>query len=80
MDEKTYTITQAKAQLSALIKKVLESGNEVLIGSGGNPTVKLSPYKAKQSKPRLGLMSGQSSLPDDWKEWPEDLHESLGLK
>ena len=80
MDEKTYTITQAKAQLSALIKKVLESGNEVLIGSGGTPSVKLSPYNPKQNKPRLGLMRGQSSLPDDWKEWPEDLHESLGLK
>lgn len=34
MDMNTFTITNAKAQLSALIKHVLKTGEPVLIGSG----------------------------------------------
>ena len=43
-------ISEAKAQLSALIKKVM-SGQEVIIGKAGKPVAKLVRYE-RSDKPR----------------------------
>jgi prevent-host-death family protein len=41
LDTKSYTITESKAQLSALVQQVMETGEMVVIGKHGRPMVKL---------------------------------------
>ena len=60
-------ISEAKAELSALIEAV-QNGNEVIIAKAGKPMVKVIPFSADDqgSERRLGFMSGEISVPDDF--------------
>jgi prevent-host-death family protein len=78
---KTYTITESKAQLSSLVKQVMETGEMVIIGKHGQPMVKLSPYRPKPNAwQRLGAFKGQIKLSKDYDEWDDEESHALGIQ
>lgn len=72
-------ISEAKAQLSALIEKVI-AGEEVIIGKAGKPVVKLVKYKRSDERRRPGALKGKIKIADDFDELPEDIAEAFGMK
>jgi len=71
-------ISEAKAQLSALIEKVL-AGEEVIIGKAGKPVAKLVKYQHSEEHRRPGALKGQIKIADDFDELPEDIAEAFGM-
>ena len=71
-------ISEAKAQLSALIKKVL-SGQEVIIGKAGKPVAKLVRYERSDKQRHPGALRGKIKISDDFDELPEDIAEAFGM-
>ena len=71
-------ISQAKAQLSPLIEKVL-SGQEVIIGKAGKPVAKLVPYKHTGQPRKPGTLRGKIKIADDFDEIPKDIAEAFGM-
>ena len=72
-------VSEAKAQLSALIEKVL-AGEEVIIGKAGKPVVKLVRYLRSEEQRRPGALKGKIKIADDFDELPEDIAEAFGIK
>jgi len=72
-------ISEAKAQLSALIEKVL-AGEEVIIGKAGKPVVKLVRYERSDERRRPGALKGKIKIADDFDQLPEDIAEAFGMK
>lgn len=73
------TITEAKAQLSALVERVL-AGEEVVIGRAGKPVAKLVAVGDAPREPRkLGMLKGEFWMADDIDEWPDDIARALGV-
>jgi prevent-host-death family protein len=72
-------VSDAKAQLSALIEKVL-AGEEVIIGKAGKPVAKLVRYQRSEEQRRPGALKGQIKIADDFDELPEDIAEAFGMK
>lgn len=71
-------ITEAKARLSEVVNQVLE-GEDIIIERMGVPVVKITRYEASLERPRLGLMEGQASIPDDFNQWPDEEAFALGI-
>ncbi|MBW1996807.1 MAG: type II toxin-antitoxin system prevent-host-death family antitoxin [Deltaproteobacteria bacterium] len=71
-------ISQAKAQLSALIEKVL-SGQEVIIGKAGKPVAKLVPYYRKVQPRKPGALRGKIKISKDFDKLPEDIAKAFGM-
>ena len=71
-------ISEAKAQLSALIEKVV-SGQEVIIGKAGKPVAKLVRYERSDNKRHPGALRGKIEISDDFDELPEDIAEAFGM-
>jgi prevent-host-death family protein len=72
-------ISEAKAQLSALIEKVL-AGEEVIIGKAGKPVARLIPY-AGGMKPRApGALKGRIKVADDFDKLPQDIAQAFGME
>jgi prevent-host-death family protein len=70
-------ISEAKAQLSALIERVL-AGREVIIGKAGKPVAKLVPYE-RNKEPRVpGALRGKIRIHDDFDDLPHDIAEAFG--
>ena len=61
-------ISQAKAELSALIEEV-QKGNEVILAKAGKPVARLVAYRGP-ARPRT---------PPDFDTLPEDMAETLGM-
>ena len=72
-------ISEAKAQLSALIERAL-AGEEVIIGKAGKPVVKLVRYQRCEEKRQPGALKGKIKIADDFDELPEDIAEAFGMK
>ncbi len=72
-------MTEAKAQLSALLERVL-AGEEVVIGRAGKPVARLVPYAAKRARRVPGALRGQIQIAADFDQLPEDLAEAFGVK
>jgi prevent-host-death family protein len=72
-------ISDAKAQLSALIEKVM-AGEEVIIGKAGKPIAKLIPYDRSEKPRRPGSLKGKIKIADDFDELPADISEAFGAK
>lgn len=71
-------ISEAKAQLSALIERVL-AGEEIVIGKAGKPVAKLVPFE-RPSRPRVpGALKGKIWIADDFDELGEDLRAAFGM-
>ena len=72
------TVTEAKAQLSALLERVL-AGEEVVIGRAGKPVARLVPYTTKKARRVPGALRGQIRIAADFDQLPEDLAETFGV-
>jgi prevent-host-death family protein len=71
-------ISEAKAQLSALIERVL-AGEEIVIGKAGKPVAKLVPFE-RPHRPRVaGALKGRIRIADDFDELPDDLRTAFGV-
>jgi prevent-host-death family protein len=70
---KTINIHQAKTQLSRLVEEA-SKGEPFVIAKAGKPMVKVSALDAPVGKEikRLGFMTGQISVPDDFDRMGED--------
>ena len=71
-------ISEAKAQLSALIKKVL-AGEEIIIGKSGKPVARLIRYERSEEPRRPGALKGKIKIADDFDELPEDMARAFGM-
>ena len=72
-------ITEAKAQLSALIEKVM-SGQEVIIGKAGKPVAKLVRYERSDKQRQPGALRGKIKISNDFDELPADIAEAFGIE
>ncbi len=65
-------ISEAKAQLSALIQDVI-AGKEVVIGKAGIPVARLVPFELN-TKPRCpGALRGKIEIAEDFDSLPDDI-------
>jgi prevent-host-death family protein len=71
-------ISQAKAELSALIEEV-QKGNEVILAKAGKPVARLVAYQGP-AHPRVpGSMAGQIWIAPDFDALPNDMAEAFGM-
>ncbi|WP_419662104.1 prevent-host-death family protein [Desulfosarcina variabilis str. Montpellier] len=71
-------ISEAKAQLSALVEKVM-AGEEVIIGKAGKPVARLVKYENSTIPRQPGALKGKIKISDDFNELPEDIREVFGM-
>ena len=71
-------ISEAKAQLSALVKEVQE-GREVLIAKSGTPVAKLIAYHGAKAPREPGVLGGKIVIQPDFDELPGDLQVAFGV-
>lgn len=71
-------ISEAKASLSLLIKKVQETKEPLIIGKAGKPVAILSPFK-KSALPRQlsGSWEGKVKIPGDFNEADKEISDSF---
>ena len=62
---KTVNIHEAKTHLSKLIDQA-SKGEPFVIAKAGKPVVKVASVSAPKQVQRLGFMTGQISVPDDF--------------
>jgi prevent-host-death family protein len=71
-------ISVAKAQLSALIEKVL-AGEQVIIAKAGKPVAKLVRYERSDQSRRPGALKGKIKIAADFDELPQDIADAFGM-
>jgi len=71
-------ISEAKAQLSALVEKVM-AGQEVIIGKAGKPVAKLVRYEQNEKPRQPGALKGKIKIADDFDELPSDIADAFGM-
>lgn len=71
-------ISEAKAQLSALIEKVM-AGEEVIIGKAGKPVARIIKYENNGQSRRPGALKGKIKIADDFDALPDDIAETFGM-
>jgi prevent-host-death family protein len=71
-------ISEAKAQLSALIEKVM-AGEEVIIGKAGKPVARIVKYENNRQIRRPGALKGKIKISDNFDELPNDLAKAFGM-
>jgi prevent-host-death family protein len=71
-------ISEAKAQLSALIERVL-AGQEVIIGKAGKPVARLVQYKSQETDRQPGALKGKIKIAADFDELPSDIADVFGV-
>jgi prevent-host-death family protein len=78
MAMKTINIHEAKTQLSRLVEEAAK-GEPFVIAKAGKPMVKVTALAAPIGKEarRLGFMSGQISVPDDFDHMGKDEIEQI---
>ena len=72
-------ISEAKAQLSSLIEKVLK-GQEIIIGKAGKPVARLIRYENNQLPRKPGALKGKIKIEDDFDDLPEDIAAAFGVE
>ena len=71
-------ISEAKAQLSALVEKVL-AGEEIIIGKAGKPVAKLIRYERSEEPRQPGALKGKIKIAEDFDNLPEDIARAFGM-
>ena len=79
MDMVVRNISQAKAELSALIEQV-RKGNEVILAKAGKPVARLVAYHGPTRPRKPGCMAGEISLAADFDSLPDDMAEAFGIQ
>ncbi|HYB23187.1 MAG TPA: type II toxin-antitoxin system prevent-host-death family antitoxin [Solirubrobacteraceae bacterium] len=76
----TYSIGEAKTQLSKLVRQA-EEGEVVVLRRGSRPVARLVAIADNGAtvKRTPGRMRGRLFVPDDFDEWPEDIAKDLGI-
>ena len=75
----TRNISQAKAELSALIERVLK-GEEIVLSRAGKPVAKLVPYHGLPHPRTPGSMKGEIWIAKDFDQLPGDMAEAFGMQ
>ena len=71
------TVTEAKAQLSALLERVLE-GEEIVLCRNGKPLARLVPIHPGPVDREPGRLRGRIRIRDDFEELPEEFSDAFG--
>ena len=71
-------ISEAKAQLSALLKKVAK-GQEVIIGKAGHPIAKIVRFDPERQPRKPGALRGRIRIAADFDELPADIAAAFGI-
>lgn len=71
------TITEAKAQLSALVERAA-SGEEIIISKAGKAVAVLVPYNRATGVRQPGRLRGKIRIADDFDSLPEDIASAFG--
>jgi len=71
-------ITEAKAQLSALVEQVTQ-GEEVILVRAGKPVARIVPYSGAAKPRKPGSMAGEISISPGFDELPEDMANAFGM-
>ena len=71
-------ISQAKAELSALIAMV-QQGDEVILAKSGKPVAKIVPYGGVAQSRVPGSMEGEIWIAPDFDQLPDDMAEAFGM-
>ena len=74
----TSTIDEAQAQLARLIG-LAEKGEEIIIARGGEPIVRIVPYRRADGPRQGGQWRGQVRVAPDFDELPPDIGDAFGL-
>jgi antitoxin (DNA-binding transcriptional repressor) of toxin-antitoxin stability system len=72
-------ISQAKAELSALIEEV-RKGNEVILAKAGKPVARLVASHGPTRPRKPGCMAGEVSVAADFDSLPGDMAEAFGIQ
>jgi prevent-host-death family protein len=72
-------ISQAKAELSALIEEV-QKGHEVILTKAGKPVARLIAYRGSARPRTPGIMAGQIWIAADFDSLPEDITATFGMR
>jgi prevent-host-death family protein len=72
-------ISQAKAELSALIEAVV-NGDEVIIAKAGKPIARLVAFRGLATPRTPGSMAGEIWIAPDFDTLPDDVAESFGMR
>ena len=72
-------ISEAKAELSALIEAV-QNGREVIIAKAGKPVARLVAFRGPAQPRKPGSMAGEIWIGPDFDTLPDDLQEAFGIK
>jgi len=68
----TYNIHYAKTQLSRLVEKA-SAGESFIIAKAGNPMVKVIPIESAKSPQRIGFLTKQLNIPDNFIELDDEV-------
>ena len=71
-------ISEAKAELSALIEKV-RKGEEVILAKAGKPVAKIVPYRGPAAPRKPGSMRGEIRMAPDFDILPADMADAFGM-
>ncbi len=72
-------ISEAKAELSALIEAV-QKGEEVILAKAGKPVARLTKYQGLAEPRKLGILKGQIKVHGDLKDpLPADIAAAFGI-
>lgn len=76
----SYTIGEAKTQLSKLVHLV-EEGEDVVLRRGRTPVARLVAIAGGELSGRRapGRMKGRVEIREDFDEWPADVAQALGI-
>jgi antitoxin (DNA-binding transcriptional repressor) of toxin-antitoxin stability system len=72
-------ISEAKAELSALIEAV-QGGSDVIIAKAGKPVARLTAFRGPAQPRKPGSMAGEIQIAADFDDLPDDMAEAFGLK
>jgi prevent-host-death family protein len=71
-------ISDAKAELSALIEAVLK-GNEVILAKAGKPVARIVAYAGPAAERKPGSMAGEIEIAADFDKLPDDIADAFGM-
>ena len=76
--ESVVTLSDAKARFSEIVEKAV-NGDEFIVTRMGKPVVRISRFVMSGERRKLGDLSGQIRISEDFDDWPPDLLASLGM-
>lgn len=71
-------LSEAKAELSALIAMV-QQGDEVILAKSGKPVAKIVPYGGVAQSRIHGSIEGEIRIAPDFDQLPDDMAEAFGI-